>query len=48
MKYSAVLSKKVSKFLEKLSKKEYQFLINKLLSLEIDPYQSGMKKLRGV
>jgi mRNA interferase RelE/StbE len=45
MKYTVNLSKKATKFIRNLSKKDYQLVINNLLSLENDPFPNGNKKL---
>lgn len=47
MKYSIELSNRARKFLPTLSEKNFKLVAQKIDSLQADPYQSGIKKLKG-
>ncbi|MCF0040016.1 type II toxin-antitoxin system RelE family toxin [Dyadobacter fanqingshengii] len=48
MKYKIELTHTAEKFLQKLSKRNYELVVRAVYSLADDPYQPGAKKLKGV
>lgn len=47
MKYQIEISKTAEKFLRKLSSRNFTLVANAIDSLSTDPYQIGIKKLKG-
>jgi mRNA interferase RelE/StbE len=47
MRYQIEISKTAAKFLRKLSNKNFALVANAIDSLSTDPYQKGIKKLKG-
>jgi mRNA interferase RelE/StbE len=48
LKYKVEITHTAKKYLSTLSKANYQLVVNAVNSLSVDPYQTGIKKLKGV
>jgi mRNA interferase RelE/StbE len=48
LKYKVIITHSAEKFLNKLSKRNYNLVVNAIFSLADNPYQAGIKKLEGM